>query len=109
MSRGRKLAAAGIGLVAVIAAVGVISLGFVGVNQNVRAGTQTKVCGAQVGVTVSGDTVRLLGVSDESLSPGDRARVNALCVVEVVSIDAIEAAPDTDGAGPSVHLKWRLW
>lgn len=109
MSRGRKLAAAGIGLVAVIAAVGVISLGFVGVNQNVRAGTQTKVCGAQVGVTVSGDTVRLLGVSDESLSPGDRARVNALCVVEVVSIDASEAAPDADGAGPSVHLKWRLW
>ena len=109
MSRSRKLAAAGIGLVAVIAAVGVITFGFVGVNQTVRAGTQSKVCGVQVGVTASGDTVRLLGVSDDSLSPGDRVRVSALCAVEVVSIDTSESAPDADGAGPSVHLKWRLW
>lgn len=109
MSRGKKFAAVGIGLVAVIAAAGVISFGFVGINQTVRAGTQSKICGVQVGVTATGDTVRLLGVSDDSLSPGDRARVSALCVVEVVSIDASEAAPDADGAGPTVHLKWRLW
>lgn len=109
MSRGRNFAAAGVGIVAAIATAGVIVFGFVGISQTVRSGTQTKVCGTQIGVTGSGDSVRLLGVSDAALSTGDRVRVGALCVVEIVSIDAINAAPDSDGAGPSVQLKWRLW
>ncbi|MEJ6489154.1 hypothetical protein PQI23_05385 [Leucobacter sp. USCH14] len=43
-----------------------------------------------------------------ALAAGDRARVHALCVVEVLGIDGA-AASEADGAQATVQLRWRLW
>lgn len=107
MSRGGRIVAIGGGVVVVAAAVAAVALGVVGVGQTVAAGSQAQVCGVTVGVSVSDGTVRLLGVSDETLAPGDRVRVSPLCVVEVVAIDGGDD-PDDDG-GAHVELRWRLW
>lgn len=109
MSRGGKALVVTAGVVVAAAAVVAVVLGVVGVGQTVSAGAQAQVCGTTVGVTVSEQTVRLLGVSDESLAPGDRVRVSPLCVVEVVGIDHGEAGPDDDGGAARVELRWRLW
>lgn len=108
MSRAGRIAAVGAGVVVAAGAVAAIVLGVVGVGQTVSAGAQAQVCGMTLGVSVSGQTVRLPGVSDESLAPGDRVRVSPLCVVEVVAIDHGDAGPDDDG-GARVELRWRLW
>ena len=129
MTRGRRIAAVVCGVVALAAVATVGVLGFAGVTRVVAVGGQTQICGAKVGVSAveSGKSVKLLGVADTALTPGDRVRVHPLCVVEVVSIDAPEvdaleadasannasAASDAgapaDGAGGRVELRWRLW
>lgn len=108
MSAGRRAAVAGASLVVIAAIVAVVVFGFVGIAQTVSAGTQSTVCGVTVGVTSTGQTVRLLGASDASLSPGDRVRLSALCVAEIVAVDG-GAAPGDDGAGARVQLRWRSW
>ncbi|MEV8339296.1 hypothetical protein [Leucobacter sp. NPDC077196] len=104
----------GAAVVGAVVAVGV--LGFVGVERTVIAGTQVRMCGTSVGVSVvePGRAVQLLGVSDAPLAAGDRARAHALCVVEVVRIEGADgqdagAETDADGAQATVHLRWRLW
>lgn len=99
-----------IGAVAVSAlVVAIVVLGVVGVSRSAQAGTQTQVCGTPVGVNVSGETVQLLGVSGDPLTPGDRVRVSPVCVIEVLSIDTSRVMPGYDGGGATVKLKWRLW
>ena len=106
MSRGRRVAAIGGGVAAVAAA---IVFGVVGIEQTVSAGGQARICGLTVGVTTSDQTVRLAGTSGGPYGPGDRVRVAALCVVEIVSIEETPAGPDDDGGSARVHLRWRLW
>lgn len=106
MTRGRKIALIGAGVVAAAVAIGAV-VGTIGIGQTVTAGTQSTVCGVTVGVSVSGQTVRLLGASDETLSPGDRVRVSPVCVIEIVSID--DGGSATDDGGGRVQLRWRLW
>lgn len=106
MSRGKRIAVIAGGLVV---AAGVIVFGVIGIGSTVRDTTQTTVCGVKVGATVTEGTVRLLGVSEESLSPGDRVRVNPLCVVEVVGIEDRELPAGYDGSKTDVKLRWGLW
>lgn len=107
-----------VSIIAIVAGVAILAallvFGVIGVGRTVVAGTQTQLCGTRVGVTLADDTsVRLLGTDAGTLSVGDRARIGAFCVVEVVDIDAsgASAAPSehADGGGASVHLRWRLW
>ncbi|MGO3147138.1 MAG: hypothetical protein ACTIJ6_05610 [Leucobacter sp.] len=121
MSRGRRTGMLIGGIVIAVTAVGVLFFGFVGVSKTVTTGTQTSLCGTKIGVSASSEpgqkqTVRLLGVSDESLSAGDRVRVNPVCVIRVVSIgektgtnDETDTENDQDGGGTNVILRWRLW
>lgn len=106
----------GIGtVIAVIAGVAVLAvvltLGIAGVGRTVIAGTQTQLCGTQVGVSVSGGTVRLLGTDAGTLAVGERARISAFCVVELVGVQAsgANAESDADGGSTQVQLRWRLW
>lgn len=101
-----------IAIIAGVAAFGVVlTLGVVGVGRTVAAGTQTQLCGTQVGVSVSGDTVRLLGTDTGTLAVGERARISAFCVIELVGVQESGASgeADADGGGARVQLRWRLW
>ena len=109
MSRRTRVVAIIGGLAAVALIAVVIVFGVIGVSQTVRSGGQATMCGVQVGVTASDQSVRLSGISNERLAPGDRVQVNALCVVEVVRIDERTSASDADGGGASVELRYRLW
>ena len=109
MTRGRKVGVIAGGLVLVAAAVATVAFGFVGVSQTVESGTQARVCGVTIGVTVSDQRVRLLGASDESFIEGDRVRVAPFCVVEVVAIEETGLSADADGSSARVELRWRLW
>ncbi|KIP51929.1 hypothetical protein SD72_12420 [Leucobacter komagatae] len=104
-------------MIAVISGVAMIAallvFGVIGIGRTVGAGSEAQVCGTRVGVAASSDgSVRLLGTETGALSVGDRSRIGAFCVVEVVDINAsAPAAPNasTDGGGASVQLRWRLW
>jgi len=96
-------------VVVVAAAAAVVVFGFVGIEQTVKAGTQTTVCGVKVGVNVGDGAVSLLGVTDAPLAPGERARVAPLCVVEVVGIADSGLDADADGSSADATLRWRLW
>lgn len=109
MSRGKRISVITGSIVVAALAVVAIVWGVIGITQSVSAGGQTTICGVKVGVTASDQTARLVGLSDEALSPGDRVRLSPLCVVEVVSIDSSNAAPGEDGGSAHVQLKWRLW
>lgn len=110
----------GIALAAV--AIGMLFFGFIGVSHTVTAGTQVTLCGTNIGVSNAGEpgppAVRLLGPTSVTLQPGERARISALCVVEVVSITDHNGSDnsgadtddgDTDGGSIDVQLRWRLW
>lgn len=109
MSKASKRAAVAGSVIAVVVVAALIIFGVVGITQTVRAGTQATVCGVDVGVTSSEETVRLLGVSDSTLAVGDRVRVSALCVIEIVSVDNSDMVPGHDGASAKVQLRWTLW
>lgn len=97
------------GIVVVAVAAAVVVFGFIGIEQTVKAGTQTTVCGVKVGVNVGDGAVSLLGATDSPLSPGERARIAPLCVVEVVSISDSGLDADADGSSADATLRWRLW
>ncbi len=127
MSRGRRIAVIVGGAAVAGAVVAVGWLGFAGIERTVVAGTQSRICGTMVGVSSvePGRSVRVLGPSDATLAVGDRARVHALCVVEVVGIEGQHAegadvdradvdgadvdGADVEGAAERVRLRWRLW
>jgi len=108
VSRARRVAVVGGGVLAAVVVALVCVFGLVGIEQTVSAGSQPRVCGVTVGVTSTDQTVRLLGASEETLAPGDRVRLSPLCVVEIVGIESA-AASDEDGAGARVQLRWRWW
>ncbi|MEO7349631.1 MAG: hypothetical protein ABIW32_07225 [Terrimesophilobacter sp.] len=103
MSRARKVLVIVVSLIAIALIVVVVVFGVTGINQTVSSGGQAEICGAQVDVTISDQIVELNGISNERLAPGDRVQVNALCVVEIISIDA------EGGGAAQVNLRWRLW
>ncbi|GAA1327407.1 hypothetical protein ACFSWE_15465 [Leucobacter albus] len=107
-----------VSIIAIVAGVAILAtllvFGVIGVGRTVVAGSETQLCGARVGVVVADDaSVRLLGTDAGRLAVGDRARIGAFCVVEVVGISesGTNTAPgeDVDGGGASVQLRWRLW
>ena len=116
MRRGGRIAAIVGGAAAAGAVVAVGLLGFVGVERTVPAGTETRICGSTIGVSmVDPGRVRLLGASDAALEAGDRARIHAFCVVEVLGVEGAgssggdDGSEAADGSQATVQLRWRLW
>jgi hypothetical protein len=80
----------------------------VGAQSTLRAGTQSSICGVQVGVTGTDETVRLTWTDGgETLAEGERTRVTAWCAIEVESIDG-SADEGEDGGGATITVRWRL-
>lgn len=109
MSRGTRLALTGGSVVVAVLTVLVVVFGLVGVTRTVPAGTQVRVCGTQLGVNVSGQSVQLLRLTDEALAIGDRVRASPICVIEVLGIEPGASQSDQDGSTAQVQLRWRLW
>lgn len=98
-------------IVTVVVAIGLILLlvfGVFGINLAVQSGAQSRVCGVKFGVSATGETVRLMGISERQLSPGDNVRATPLCKVEIVGIDSVDDSSSQDGSGALVHLRWRV-
>ena len=97
-------------IVLVLIAVAVVVLGVVRVPTSAVVGAQITICGTTFGLgLVDDDHVSLFGVSDEPLAPGDKARVNLLCTVEVIEIERTNHDPDAVGGVARVDLKWGPW
>jgi len=108
LSSGRR-AVTVLGVIALAALAGtVVVLGFVGIPSAVSSGGQAQVCGLRIGVTVDGDRVHVAGIAGTH-AEGERVRVAALCVVEIVDVEVTDLDPDEVGGGAAVDLRWRLW
>ena len=102
----RRIAA----MVLVLIAAAVVVLGVVRVPTSAVVGTQITVCGTTFGVSLVDDGhVILMGLSDAPLAAGDKARVNALCAVEVIEIERTNHDPEAIGGVARVDLKWGPW
>ena len=102
----RRIAA----IVLVLIAVAVVVLGIVRVPTSAVVATEITVCGTTFGVSLFDDEhVSMFGVSDEPLAPGDKARVNLLCTVEVIEIERTNHDPGAIGGVARVDLKWGPW
>lgn len=94
-------------VVAVVVAVAVVGLGFVGIAATAGGGAQTSVCGVRIGVLDLGDTATIgWGSERRSVAVGERVRIAPWCVLEVTGIRP--ATSDEDGGG-RIDMIWRLW